>query len=1039
MCDHDSADPGLPQSPVSGARKTLLTGSDGRLSLILCEPSDDGSSTGWTAMTTGGHRNLTFAGGVVIHDGKADPHRQTLERAMTAIEDAWSERRPFKRQLAGKMLAASTLAGRNDPDFARLLAACGWATLPTLARGCKTKDLAFLDWLAGARRTDAFFAEWPFLLGLLSTTRFPIASEIRAGGATVAAPMRGRFLADDEDENGDDGDDGDDAFEPKIARIAAMEPNFTSIAAIVSAGSEAAAVGSALAAWAGPGTEHRALTLLLKRMRGKASAAGADILPALELVSAVPADWIPDDGAEFAALAETAGRLRHLVSGSSGALSYGALAASAKGRWQDFLDRLAAICPCTEEGDVADMVSAFRIQVAVPGLLHALAYERPDASVDVSLRTMLGNAYADLIATDAAKRPAASVDAALDRLCWTLLFSGKSAPAIMEASQKWHAAVGTMNDNIGTLFRIDWDVPFDRVEISEDVALVAIQNSLALSREGAELRHCVGGGHYVERARCRDGVIAAIRRTAADGTVRSTSTVEMTGWTPGKVWRPQVVQHRGACNAVPSDADKNDLFHAMQDLTGMVAKPVAFVSPPVAERRPWCALVSDLLRDAKMRAAWDPALGRNHPPRGADVVVRRIPDDYRAVADQVTVGAQYDWLLPPSVAVALAQWSRFVPRGTIASARGLLAATEQAASPVVDALRTMVRDATADYRPPSPLDLARVLPSVAAGRFRCSRVHDIFRRAFASVTPLRAAAAIAFPFLVYGAVLLAAPFWNRAAAAPDAVAARDVPVIVVSRGGMPVPTVGDTGDSLVSAPFAPLTPPERRVVSLAPEEIRPTSTWEVVAERYGLPVGQAAAVFADGHAGRIDLMTQTVMADGTTSSAWPHAFSAFAVIVCLALATVAAEAVRIMTGGVWFLLGRDGWIYPVPEWPRNIAFAGAVFASLFVLSAPSRGMEPGATSLALLLALGASGGAFATRSFVCLLFVAVTTLLDALIRGIAAPFPSVAHLYGPLGAHGWDIVGLFGISALSMLVLATIRRTERFVVRQAGGRADDEE
>lgn len=1017
-----------PQTSPSGSRKTLLTGADGRLSLILCEPSADGISTAWAAMTTAGPRDLIFADGTVVHDGKMDPHEQTVVRAAAALMDPVSRRRPFDRPLAEWMMAAYEAAGPSDPDFARFLAACGSATLQVLARGWETTNLALLDHLTGWSEADAFFAEWPFLLGLLRIDRFEEAGPVPAEW-TVAECIRDAF--------DEEFDEFDHEHERSVALDRRRNPklDMAPLAEVVRAGTDAVAVGTALAAFAGSATSTAALTLLLKRMRGKAcdmaAGAGGELVAAMELVSCVPADWIPDSEAEFTALTGTAAHLRILVEASSGALSYATLASSSKGRWREFLARLVAVCrDISRVGEAADMVAAFRRQVVAPGLLHALAYERPGACVDVSLRTMLGSAYADRIAGEAADGRPDRVGAALDRLCWDLLFSAKSAPSVLEASRRWHAAVGVMNDNIGTLFRLDWDVPFDRMELSGGGELVAIANSLALSREGAELRHCVGGGGYVERARRRESVIASIRRPRPDGTLGSTSTVEMTGWTPGEWWRPQVVQHRGVCNARPPHQDRSDLHRAMVELTGRVATAVPSASD-AAEYRPWRALVPDLLRDARMRAACDPALARNHP-RGTDPVGAPPPGrgpgaerPQRGIfADEVTVGAQYDWLSRPAVAVALAQWRRFLPVEAAAGPQGLLAASERHAAHLVDALRLLVRDATADYRPASALDLARMLPSVTAERFHRSRARRILRRVFAPVTPMRAAAAILSPFAVYAVVLLAAPLWSRDEPPIKSVRAQ-VPVVATPRpapasiGGLEDLTADPQAQPGLRTADAPApTPPERRVVSLDPLGSPPAQVWEVIGERYGLPAGKARAVFADGHAGEIDLLRQTVSDDGTASSAWSHSWAALAVVGFLALATVAAEAVHLATRGLRAALFRQRWRYGLPEWPRNIAFAGAVLASMYFMSAPREGLSP----IALLMALGACGFAFRTRTFLCLLLVATWTLIDALSFGIVAPFPSVARFYGPLGAGGWDIAGLFGIAAAAVLMLAPFGR-----------------
>lgn len=180
--------------------------------------------------------------------------------------------------------------------------------------------------------------------------------------------------------------------------------------------------------------------------------------------------------------------------------------------------------------DVYDMVRSFADRVVLP--IGANASEEPD-----------------LLLTEAVKAEAARVAAGV-------LFSGKAAVAIVEASRHWHS----QEHNIATAAEVElarargrgeWPEFIPSVRAPNGVAIVPSVSQADLREETDRMHHCVGTGGY--GARCRKGAISILFARIYDDNGQlverlSTNEVEVPG--PG-IQELRSRQHRGPHNQTP--------------------------------------------------------------------------------------------------------------------------------------------------------------------------------------------------------------------------------------------------------------------------------------------------------------------------------------------------------------------------------------------------------------------------------------------------------------------------------------------------------
>lgn len=696
-------------------RRHLRTLSNGRMALILMEPpTGSARRTTWRSMTTAGPRDLCFASGQVVHDGREDEETQALAIAMEASLSAgppsvWERTAPL-------MLIE---AAETDPEMlSRMFSVCGRSTLTAAAQGLDTDGFALLDAVASFEKVEALFEAWPFLLAPL------------LGAQSAIDPAHGQ-----------------------ISRVTTGQHALSQRLAMLDL-RDVAGVAQALIDFCKgcvelpPGAEEEGsdvevalellridrVALFLKRLRtpeGVApSAHAAAVVPSLPqliktlaLACSVAPDWLPSDTLALFDFVSVAVCLHPMVRESRGAIGYGDLVASSKGRWRDFASRLPNE---NAAADVRDMVEAFWRQCALPAFLHSLTTADGFRRYDAGLRVAIGSSVGQTAASDVE----------IARTCWRLLFARRSAVAILDASEEWHRAAPAMDANIGTLERHGWDAPFEPITISDGVQLVPIVDSLALAEEGAALKHCVGGSSFVEACMERACVIASIRRTNPDGTVVPTSTVEFTGWKPGKIWRPTVAQHRGLLNAQPSGDDEHDLAVALDVIMAAPAVPERIEPKSAPEPFHPVRMLRESVEEARGLLAFDPAV---YGP------VRTV------MLDPVARAARYDWLAEKPMQVAFMEWSRFLSRpirsdGVAGFVRHFeLAADAEFAS----ALRSRVEAAAAGYRPAGAMMVAAMVPSIVARRFTETRLFAKLRPVLAPRFAALAAVATLFCGLAY--------------------------------------------------------------------------------------------------------------------------------------------------------------------------------------------------------------------------------------------------------------------------------------------------
>ena len=678
-----SEDPASVSASVSASVRhvRVKTGLDGRLTWVAAWLAADGLSSAWTSMTTSRRRDVLFFRGEVVHDGSADPVDQTVSLALMTIAAAeieqadkpvGSARNPQHGKVGSSVLtglARDLAETENDAATARFVRACGTATLRAALSGRDPGSLRALDAVCGAEKVDAFFDKWPFLF-FSALARLSMASSVQADAKTVAVIQ---------------------AEEADVARVATDA--FVIRRDEWSAEDEMA---------------HRtAMRHLLKRLRNVEPVAPVDATAMLWLAGQAPVDWLPSDGQEAVSFSRAAALLRAVAKTSLWELSAATLASSSKGRWSEFMDRIRGSTTASDAVEqvpraVADMVQAFRNQVAGPALRHHLTFAGREARVDEPLRQALPKAMRAVDSTTFRN---------LDRTCFRILFGSKSLPAIVEAQEAWHRAREAMDLAIGVGDNVSWPVPFARVDMADGISLVPVGDAFTLKHEGAALRHCVGG--YVDRCISRRSVVVSVRRRLADGTEERSSTIELSRWNPGEVWEPKVLQHKGILNSAPPAADVAALAAFVGDWIAARRKadgePLPAAAPVDGHADTW--VVDDdveavfaypgFQRRGRVRPAGGPE-GRGgggglfepliiNPPygfhrgddrpvppatdgrpemrraavrnRGMFVIDRIRSNDARGGgdADVVSVAAGYDWMDVERLDNAFAQWRRFLP------------------------------------------------------------------------------------------------------------------------------------------------------------------------------------------------------------------------------------------------------------------------------------------------------------------------------------------------------------------------------------------
>jgi hypothetical protein len=485
--------------------------------------------------------------------------------------------------------------------FARV---CGRALMHTLICSARaptplqTANMLRIYRLCGFRDAEAFFARWPFLLFALASWTFESEADVRKRSRAV-----GRIVADHADsERVADGILSISEGQMRDVGLSLRVPSADGLAAF------------------------------LRRVSGYSwetwmPAARAPRIDSLAIAtSCIPRDWLPDQKDLFGFLecARTAGFHAFLLPPSMRRQVFEA----SKGRWGDYNVRIAKTKDTRPAGahGIRDLVTAFLDQVVRPSLIA-------DALGDAGPRRT--NAAADVM--DGESR-------ALTDIAYEILLGDKKLFAMLETSAAWHARMHGMNAGIA-VFRRSWKTPFDRVDLPDGSALVALKDTGDLIAEGLAMSHCVGG----YSSRCEDGrsVVASLRRTDRDGVEASSSTVEFHGpmLRNGAV---RIVQHHAAGNGPPS-ADDRKAIEAF-------AKLERGRHPFRSRLGPFAGLAAALREFAERFAGMDREIvetlkhvdGRRCTAHG-DGESELPPDD-------VARNAEYDWRRPGAIANAVSSW-----------------------------------------------------------------------------------------------------------------------------------------------------------------------------------------------------------------------------------------------------------------------------------------------------------------------------------------------------------------------------------------------
>ncbi len=323
-------------------------------------------------------------------------------------------------------------------------------------------------------------------------------------------------------------------------------------------------------------------------------------------LAALPAGWEPADDAECLALVGLVPVIDRAVSWTRGGDAL-ARFLNAGGRWSAYAARLRA---ATDGGDAVsamddclDMVRAFQRQVLSPAVLSA-GMNRGDLAHVTSWSSA----------------------------AWLTLLSGRSLPAVLEASARWHRTSGTMDAAYADAMSATggsppWgaglpDASYGDVSvrvITDDVALLA-EGSRSAADGASGLAHCVGG----YGPDCRSGTVrvASVRRLHRDGTWSRLSTAS---FRMGPGGRPALDQHRGFGNVDPPADAATAIQAYVRDLrSGTLAIDVpglARVPEPTVPG--WSGAVPlEGGAWARVRDAWAPLLPRPLRLVDADTLAR---------------------------------------------------------------------------------------------------------------------------------------------------------------------------------------------------------------------------------------------------------------------------------------------------------------------------------------------------------------------------------------------------------------------------------
>jgi hypothetical protein len=280
-----------------------------------------------------------------------------------------------------------------------------------------------------------------------------------------------------------------------------------------------------------------------------------DLRSVCAFAAAVPHDWIPSSGPEWASFCLFAHAVVDLLQAPARAIP--ALVKGCSGKWTEFRDRVAreawiepgedaAAFVANALSDARDMVSAFADVVAAPLAAHASG--ELDAALTPETRSLAREAASDMLVV------------------------GRNAPSLVQASRRWHHQRGAILEGtrlvreerrravVDEVGADGWPPLTAPVQAPNGLWVVPLGNSEQILHEGLEgddpagnagLNHCVGS--YSAGCQRGDSHIASVREMREDGTFKRISTVEF-----GPLGGPSddlvVRQNRGWDNRDPETA-----------------------------------------------------------------------------------------------------------------------------------------------------------------------------------------------------------------------------------------------------------------------------------------------------------------------------------------------------------------------------------------------------------------------------------------------------------------------------------------------------
>ena len=254
----------------------------------------------------------------------------------------------------------------------------------------------------------------------------------------------------------------------------------------------------------------------------------------VKLIDQIDPNWMPKNESDKRAFFEAVIAVGyHLATATNQPVP--ALLSAAKGKWQDFLDRIWKQAYPTEKGhdprpydfhalkvaadDAHDMATQFAQQVIIPVIGHANEGEPVPEHVMYS-----------------------AVDLAAD-----ILFSGKTAGAILELSHYWHRREDheVVNDFMFENPDQQWPAMTDNYLSSNGFLVRALTSSEELKQESDRMNHCVRGYSW---ACARGGSFIISIRSPDDAESHVTAELRIPSREPLKVMERQV---RGEGNRTP--------------------------------------------------------------------------------------------------------------------------------------------------------------------------------------------------------------------------------------------------------------------------------------------------------------------------------------------------------------------------------------------------------------------------------------------------------------------------------------------------------